>query len=102
MIGNGANIFFWSDRWLNGKMIQDLAPKVVRMVSSRSFTSRTVAQALHNWQWVRDIVKPLFLIGLQQYLQLWDALSGVVLVGGLRLTKVLKKQNLTVFLEYNV
>jgi hypothetical protein len=78
-MGNGANTFFWSDRWLNGKMIQDFAPEVVRVVGSRSITSRTVAQALHNWQWVSDIVNPLSLIGLQQYLQLWDALSGVVL-----------------------
>jgi hypothetical protein len=54
-------------------MIQDFAPE------SRSFNSRIVAQALHNWQWVCDIANPLSLIGLQQYLQLWDALSGVVL-----------------------
>jgi hypothetical protein len=49
------------------------------MVGSRSISSRTVAQALDNWRWVSDIVNPLSLIGLQQYLQLWDALSGVVL-----------------------
>jgi hypothetical protein len=79
VVGNGTNTFFWSDRWLNGKMIQDFAPEVVRMVSSRPFNSRTAAQALHNWQLVCDIANPLSLIGLQQYLQLWDALSGVVL-----------------------
>jgi hypothetical protein len=60
-------------------MIQDFAPEVVYMVGSRSITSRTVAQALHNWQWVSDIVNPLSFIGLQQYLQLWHALNGVVL-----------------------
>jgi hypothetical protein len=79
VVGNGTNTFFWSDRWLNGQMIQDFAPEVVRMVSSRPFNSRTVAQVLHNWQWVCDIVNHSSLIGLQQYLQLWDALSGVVL-----------------------
>jgi hypothetical protein len=60
-------------------MIQDFAPEVVYMVGSRSITSRTVAQALHNWQWVSDIVNPLSFIGLQQYLQLCHALNGVVL-----------------------
>jgi hypothetical protein len=60
-------------------MIQHFAHEVVRMVGSRSITSRTVAQALHNWQWVSDIVNPLSLIGLQQYLQVSNALSGVVL-----------------------
>jgi hypothetical protein len=38
-----------------------------------------VAHALENWQWVSDIVTPLNLSGLQQYLNLWDALRGVVL-----------------------
>ena len=79
VVGNGTNTFFWSDRWLNGQRIQDFAPEVVNMVSSKPFSSRTVAQALHNGQWVRDITNPLSLIGLHQYLQLWDALSGVVL-----------------------
>jgi hypothetical protein len=43
MVGNGTNTFFWSDRWLNGQTIQDFAPEVVHMVSSRPFNSRTVA-----------------------------------------------------------
>jgi hypothetical protein len=63
MIGNGANTLFWSDRWLNGKTVQDLAPEVICMVGSRTITSRTVAQVLANWQWVSDIVHPLSLIG---------------------------------------
>jgi hypothetical protein len=79
VVGNGTNTFFWSDRWLNGQRIQDFAPEVVSMVSSRPFNSRTVAQVLHNWEWVCDIANPLSLISLQQYLQMWDALSGVVL-----------------------
>jgi hypothetical protein len=79
VIGNGANTLFWSDRWLNGSAVQDIAPAVVRMVGRRVFSSRTVAQALDNWQWVGNIENPLSLIDLQQYLFLWDALRGVML-----------------------
>jgi len=79
VIGNGTNALFWSDRWLNGNVVQDIAPTVVHMVASRAFSSRTVTQALNNWQWVSDIENPLSLIGLQQYLMLWDALRRVML-----------------------
>jgi hypothetical protein len=80
VIGNGASTLFWSDRWLNGNAIHNIAPNVVRMVGRWDFPSRTVAQALDNWQWVSEIENPLSLIGLQQYLMLWDALRGVMLV----------------------
>jgi hypothetical protein len=48
-------------------------------VGKRAISSRTVAHALQNWQWVSDIETPLNLPGLQQYLNLWDGLRGVVL-----------------------
>ena len=79
MVGNGCNTLFWTDRWVDGSRIQDFAPAVVANVGKRALSSRTVAHALENWQWVSDIVTPLNLSGLQQYLNLWDALRGVVL-----------------------
>jgi hypothetical protein len=51
----------------------------VANVGKRAISSRTVAHALENWQWVRDIETPFNLSGLQQYLHFWDALRGVVL-----------------------
>jgi len=79
LVGDGSTTLFWTDRWLDGSCIQDLAPDVVASVGKRASSSRTVAHALENWQWVSDLETPLNLIGLQQYLQLWDALRGVVL-----------------------
>jgi hypothetical protein len=64
---------------LDGSCIQDFAPVVVANVGKQAISSRTVAHALENWQWVSDIETPLNLSGLQQYLHLWDALRGVVL-----------------------
>jgi hypothetical protein len=43
---------------------------VVANVGKRAISSRTVAHALENWQWVSDIETPLNLSGLQQYLNL--------------------------------
>jgi hypothetical protein len=79
VIGNGATTLFWSDRWVYGNTIHDIAPDVVQMVGRRAFSSRTVAQALDNWQWVSDIENPLSLKGIKQYLLLWDTLRGVLL-----------------------
>jgi hypothetical protein len=79
LVGDGSNTLFWTDRWLDGSSIKDLAPAVVANVGTRARSSRTVAHALENWQWVSDIETPLTLLGLHQYLQLWDALREVVL-----------------------
>jgi hypothetical protein len=49
---------FWSDRWLNGCCIQDIAPKVSAKVDKMTLSSRTVAQGLDNRLWVRDIISP--------------------------------------------
>jgi hypothetical protein len=78
VLGNWATTLFWSDRWVYGSTIQDIALDVVRMVDRMAFSSRTVARALDNWQWVNGINDPLSLRGLQQYL-LWDTLRGVLL-----------------------
>jgi hypothetical protein len=64
MVGNGCNTLFWTDRWVDGSRIQDFAPVVVANVGKRALSSRTVAHALENWQWVSDIVSPLNLSGL--------------------------------------
>jgi hypothetical protein len=77
ILGNGATTLFWSDRWIHGNTIQDIAPEVVSMVGRKAYSSRTVAQALDNWHWVSDICGPLSLRGLQQYLLLWDTLGEV-------------------------
>jgi hypothetical protein len=43
-VGNGKNTLFWSDRWLNGCYIQDIAPEVAAKVDKKTRSSRTVAQ----------------------------------------------------------
>lgn len=78
-IGNGANTLFWTDRWLHGCSLEELAPEVVRKVPRRTRKLRMVAQALQNQAWVTDIHGVLGLIGLTEFLQLWDTLAEVTL-----------------------
>ncbi|WVZ79993.1 LOW QUALITY PROTEIN: hypothetical protein U9M48_027511, partial [Paspalum notatum var. saurae] len=56
-IGEGKSTKFWTDRWLDGKCIADLAPSLFSAVPKRAVKSRTVPQALHNRTWVADIRK---------------------------------------------
>lgn len=74
MIGDGTNTLFWSDKCLARGCIMDIAPAVASKVGKSALSTRTVAQALENWQWVNDIKALLSLIGVQQFLQLWDAI----------------------------
>jgi hypothetical protein len=78
-VGNGNDTLFWIDTWLIGNSIKDLAPLVFSKVDKKLTSSRTMAQALINGQWIRDIKLPLTLVGMQQYLLLWDSLREVFL-----------------------
>jgi len=47
-VGSGTNTMFWTDRWLCGSSLLDLAPAIVACVSKRSINLHTVAEALEN------------------------------------------------------
>ena len=78
-IGNGEGTLFRSDCWLHGHSLQELAPNVLKCVPNRFRKTRTVAAALTDLAWVSDIKGALSCLGLIEYLELWDALSGFVL-----------------------
>lgn len=46
ILGNGSKALFWTDRWVQGKAIQDMAPTLISLVSLRHISSETVASAL--------------------------------------------------------
>jgi len=78
-VGNGENTMFWTDRWIHGCRLQDLAPNVFKSVPPRLRNKRTVAEAFHELTWVADIRGALGWHGLAEYLQLWDMLSNIAL-----------------------
>lgn len=78
-VGDGESTFFWSDRWLDGKTVAELAPSLIKVVSKRAVKGRTVAQGLLNRTWVSDITGALTVQLLLEYLLIWDMVDGLVL-----------------------
>ena len=70
IVGNGEKIQFWTDRWLNGHTLAELAPNLFNAVPKRTAKRRTVAQALQNRKWVDDIRGARTVPVLVEYLQL--------------------------------
>jgi hypothetical protein len=54
-VGNGAKTLFWTDCWLNGEAVVDIAPVLASLVGPRIKKTCTVQQALSNRAWVQDI-----------------------------------------------
>ena len=79
IVGNGEEILFWTDRWLDGHTLSEIAPNLFRNVPKRIAKSRTVAQALHNRSWVQDIKGPRTVEVLLEYFRIWDMVDGFVL-----------------------
>jgi hypothetical protein len=55
VIGDGASTLFWTDRWIQGKFIVDLAPDLGVVVSRRLLKRRTVQEVLSSGSWVHDV-----------------------------------------------
>jgi len=70
MLGNGESTFFYTDRWLDGRSIEDDAPAVFAVVKARKQTA-AVAEALHHNAWIRHITGPLTMQVLLQFDRLY-------------------------------
>ena len=75
-LGNGNNTLFWTDKWVHGCSVENLAPNVFACVPPRIRRRQTVAEALTNDAWVSVIRGGLNWIGIIEYLQLWDCVQG--------------------------
>jgi hypothetical protein len=70
-IGNGSSTLstlFWQDRWLDGKKIEDLTPRLIIAVPKRIKSSRTVPEALTGRKWLTNIKGTLTVGYLLTYL----------------------------------
>jgi hypothetical protein len=54
-LGNGTNTLFWTDKWLHGCSVENLAPLVFASVPPRIRNKQIVAEALNNNGWVTTI-----------------------------------------------
>jgi hypothetical protein len=48
VVGDGATILFWMDKWIQGKSIADLVPELVAVVPRRFLKQRT-AGGVEQW-----------------------------------------------------
>jgi hypothetical protein len=78
-VGNGNTTLFWRDNWLTGKSISEIAPLVVEAVPAKIKNKRTVAEAMVDQTWTRDVRGGLSLLGQFEFFLLVDALLQVVL-----------------------
>jgi hypothetical protein len=74
-IGDGNTTRFWTDRWIDGKAIMEIASAVFNLVSKRLRKSVTVAQGLDNNSWSRPLHGRLHGDALLQFLQIWPTIS---------------------------
>jgi len=74
-VGDGTKTLFWTDRWLHGHCIADLAPRLFAIIPKRRIKQRTVQHALTNQSWISDIKGAITVGVIIDYLHLWDVLS---------------------------
>jgi hypothetical protein len=75
-VGDGATTLFWTDRWLHGKSILEVAPALVSRIPKRVQICRTVQEALVNNRCVNDISGSLPAQTLIEYFLVWDLIQG--------------------------
>ncbi|WVZ53711.1 LOW QUALITY PROTEIN: hypothetical protein U9M48_004616, partial [Paspalum notatum var. saurae] len=78
-IGNGEDTKFWTDRWLQGCTIAELAPNLIKAVPTRARKRLSISQALTNRRWIADIKGALSVQALVDYLKLWELVDGIVM-----------------------
>ncbi|WVZ93818.1 LOW QUALITY PROTEIN: hypothetical protein U9M48_039773 [Paspalum notatum var. saurae] len=81
-IGDGEDVLFWTDRWLQGNSVAELAPNLVLAVSKKVRKRCTVSQALTDCRWVTDIRGALTFPVLIEYLRIWELVDDVTLQPG--------------------
>nr|XP_020181546.1 uncharacterized protein LOC109767190 [Aegilops tauschii subsp. strangulata] len=78
-LGDGRTALFWEDRWLGGQGVRELAPMLFQCIPKQRRKTRTVAEAMTNNRWARDIQGLFGLPEIGQYLKLWHLVQYVEL-----------------------
>jgi hypothetical protein len=74
-LGNGSKALFWSDHWLAGQSISDLALDVFAAVNTCISRTQKVATTLPGNVWIQDISAALSADGIVQFLHMVNILD---------------------------
>jgi hypothetical protein len=73
-VGDGASTLFWTDRWLHGQRIADIAPRLFAIIPKRRINKCTIKEAITARKWISDIQGALSVGVIIEFLHLWDIL----------------------------
>jgi hypothetical protein len=82
VVGDGTTTYFWTDRWLHGQSIRDLAPALIGLVPKRFWNKRTIHEAMQELRWVADIRGSLPTQALIEFFLIWDIIHEFQLTPG--------------------
>jgi hypothetical protein len=82
VVGDGASTLFWTDRWIQGKSIVDLAPDLVVAVPRRLLKRRMVQEALCSGIWANDVRNNLSDRAFFQLICIWVTVQEFQLAPG--------------------
>ncbi|RCV37417.1 hypothetical protein SETIT_8G060800v2 [Setaria italica] len=69
-IGDGKQTLFWTDSWIEGRSIAEIAPCLLQAVGPRIRKKRMVYEGLQNRKWVKDIIGAIAVQVLLDYLNI--------------------------------
>jgi hypothetical protein len=78
-LGDGERLSFWSDRWLDGMCIKEMAPNLFKMCTRKKLT---IAQAMLDQRWTRHLKRDLPHLAVIEMVAVWEKLQGVALQPG--------------------
>ncbi|WVZ96897.1 hypothetical protein U9M48_042477 [Paspalum notatum var. saurae] len=70
VVGDGKSALFLTDKWIEGKSIEDLAPALLPLVSRRTKASMTVVEGLQRNNWIGKPTGGLSVQAIVEYLSL--------------------------------
>jgi hypothetical protein len=83
-LGDGKLFTFWIDPWLDGTTLVSVYLELAATVPARLRREHTVASALNNNAWIKDVRGALTIPVLAQFIELHHRLSVVVLHHGMQ------------------
>lgn len=78
IVGRGSRVKFWTDPWLSGLVLCEVAPNLFRSLPACA-KKISVEQGLFEMGWTERIDPDLYHLSITEFLLIWDMVDGVQL-----------------------